>query len=198
MPIIKIVFLDYGGGNGRYDILAKNIISAGYDISNIEIVNVSPLSRALNYGLKDFETYDAVGFLANDIIEPDNWLLKKSELIFKHKVSIASSFPSEPIPYGDHDLIGNYLISKEAINKLGHFNEEYFNYGPIDLDYCNRARHLELSLKYIDTSSTHIEGNNSDLRYGFSKSEAVLKSWPLYLDNLSKYNSGINICQKWR
>ena len=64
-------------GKRPLNIITDNLERKGFDC-DVKFVDVEGIANALNEGIKDYQKYDAVGFLANDIIEPDNWLLKKS------------------------------------------------------------------------------------------------------------------------
>ena len=127
--------------------------------------------------------------MGNDILEPDNWLLTRNEFMQDKNIGICS-IPLDGFAGDSLDLIGNFTISKETINRLGAFNEELDPYGAIDLDYCTRCRAAGLHTKFIpSTKATHIEQNGSDA-YGYNKMDLVKKTWDLHNKNVSDYTNG--------
>jgi GT2 family glycosyltransferase len=176
-------------GSRNIELLKDNLSLAGYDF-DVEEINISPLPSALNYGLKQSINYDAIMFLANDIKEPDNWLRLRAEDL-KDNTGIVSIYPGElPVPT-DWDLVGNYLISSKLIEAIGFFTHSFGDYGPIDLDYCHRARAAGFILKYVpNIKANHYDWNN-DTAYGYSKNELVSKSWQQHCEDVSAYSSGI-------
>jgi hypothetical protein len=190
---VKIFILEYGEKmNG--DLLTKSVTLSGYPSVEFQSLSLSPLAKALNTGLKEFQKgYDFIGFLANDIEEPQNWLLKRINHL-KENIScgIVSIYPGENIPTGSPDIIGNYLIRKELFEKIGYFTEDFKDYGPIDLDYCTRARVSGFSTDYIQNEKAVHFDSGEDMVYGFSKKEAVKESWPIHVKNVIDYHGGKN------
>lgn len=186
---VKLFALTYG--NKRQELLTKNLLCAGYDY-DYRYIEISPLHSALNFGLLQLNDYDAIMFLANDIEEPNDWLKLRVEKMESDKsIGIVSIYPSlPPIPHGA-DLIGNYLISSKLITEIGYFSEAYGDYGPIDLDYCNRARLAGFKTEYVDGVTAEHKDWNTDMAYGYSKKEHVDKVWPQYNNDIANYNSGL-------
>lgn len=184
-----IIYLNYQDRN--IDTLFANIKNAGKHIDFISIVNETGIAYAINKGLShfNFEYIDYVTIMGNDILEPDNWLQTRNDYMHDKTIGICS------IPLGGFngdslDLIGNFTISKETINKIGAFNEELDPYGAIDLDYCTRCRAAGFHTKYIpSTKATHIEQNGIDA-YGYNKMDLVKKTWDLHNSNVSEYSNG--------
>jgi len=182
-----IIYLNYKSKN--IETLFHNIKNAGKHIDTISIVDETGIANAINKGLMQLNNYDYVTIMGNDILEPDNWLLIRNEFMQDTTIGICS------ISLGGYsgdslDLIGNFTISKETINRLGAFNEELDPYGAIDLDYCTRCRASGLHTKFIpSTKANHIEQNGSDA-YGYNKMDLVKKTWDLHSKNVSDYSNG--------
>jgi len=183
-----IIYLNYQSTN--IETLFHNIKYAGKHIDLISIIDEIGIAYAINKGLMQLNNFDYVTIMGNDILEPDNWLQTRNEFMQDKTIGICS------ISLGGYsgdslDLIGNFTISKETINRLGAFNEELDPYGAIDLDYCTRCRAAGLHTKFIpSTKATHIEQNGSDA-YGYNKMDLVKKTWELHSKNVSDYTNGI-------
>lgn len=183
-----IIYLNYQDRN--IETLFHNIKNAGKHIDFISIINETGISYAINKGLRYFN-YDYIEYvtiMSNDILEPDNWLKTRNDYMEDKTIGICS-IPLDGFNGDTLDLIGNFTISAEAINKIGAFNEELDPYGAIDLDYCTRCRAAGLHTKFIpNTKATHIEQNNIDA-YGYNKMDLVKKTWDLHNQNVSEYSN---------
>jgi len=179
-------------GKRPLNIIADNLNRKGFDC-DIKFVDVEGIANALNEGLEDFEKYDAIGYLANDIIEPDNWLLKKVEALntYPNAGIVASSLDCERINIQSELIISNYLISSKLVEAIGEFNEQYFPYGAIDLDYCERSWLAGFKTYYVmNCLATHKDAHATGNEYGWNKSELVSKYWPTYHENINGYKNG--------
>jgi len=184
-----IIFLNYQ--NGNIETLFSNVHTAGQHIDYISIIDETGIANAINKGLRqlNFNYIDYVTIMGNDIIEPDNWLLTRNQFMQDKSVGICS-IPLDGFNGDSLDLIGNFTISKEAILRVGAFNDELDPYGAIDLDYCTRVRASGLHTKFIpSTKATHLEQNGID-KYGYNKMDLVKKTWDLHNRNVSQYNDG--------
>jgi GT2 family glycosyltransferase len=182
-----VIYLNYQSRN--IETLFQNIKNAGKHIDLISIVDETGIAYAINKGLMQLNNYDYVTIMGNDILEPDNWLLNRNEFMQDKTIGICS-IPLSGFNGDSLDLIGNFTISKETINRIGAFNEELDPYGAIDLDYCTRCRAAGLHTKFIPlTKATHIEQNGSDA-YGYNKMDLVKKTWDLHTKNVSDYSNG--------
>ena len=182
-----IIYLNYQSRNIKT--LFHNIKNAGKHIDLISIVDETGIAYAINKGLMQLNKYHYVTIMGNDIQEPDNWLQIRNEYMQDTSIGICSislgGFNGDSL-----DLIGNFTISKETINRLGAFNEELDPYGAIDLDYCTRCRASGLHTKYIpNIKASHIEQNGIDA-YGYNKMDLVKKTWDLHNQNVSEYSNG--------
>lgn len=184
-----VIFLNYQ--NDSVKTLGQNLINAGIDIEQLIIVKEKGISNAINVGLNkiDFSNIQYVTILANDIFEPDNWLAIRNEFLKDESIGICS-IPLDGFSGDSLDLIGNFTITKEAIKRVGAFNQELDPYGAIDLDYCTRVRAAGLSTKFIPSiKAIHLEQNGSD-KYGYNKMDLVKKTWDLHNQNVSAYTDG--------
>ena len=184
-----VIYLNYQDRN--IETLFYNIKNAGKHIDLIIIIDETGIAKAINKGLRHFfyNHINYVTIMGNDILEPDNWLQIRNDYMQDKTIGI-SSIPLGGFSGDSLDLIGNFTISKETINRLGAFNEELDPYGAIDLDYCTRCRASGLHTKYIpNIKATHIEQNSSDA-YGYNKMDLVKKTWDLHNKNVSDYSNG--------
>jgi len=184
-----IIYLNYQ--NRNTETLFNNTKRAGQHIDYISIIDETGISNAINKGLRqlNFNYIDYVTIMGNDIIEPDNWLLTRNQFMQDNSIGICS-IPLNGFNGDSLDLIGNFTISKEAILRVGAFNEELDPYGAIDLDYCTRVRAAGLHTKFIPSMiATHLEQNGSDI-YGYNKMDLVKKTWDLHNKNVSNYTDG--------
>lgn len=182
-----VIYLNYQSRN--IETLFHNIKNAGKHIDLISIIDETGIAYAINKGLMRLNNFDYVTIMGNDILEPDNWLQTRNDFMQDYTIGICS-IPLDGFNGDSLDLIGNFTISKETINRLGAFNEELDPYGAIDLDYCTRCRASGLHTKFIpSTKATHIEQNGSDA-YGYNKMDLVKKTWDLHNKNVSDYTNG--------
>ncbi len=183
-----IIYLNYQDRN--IETLFANIKNAGKHIDFISIINETGIAYAINKGLRHFnyDYIDYVTIIGNDILEPDNWLQTRNDYMQDKTIGICS-IPLNGFNGDSLDLIGNFTISAEVINKVGAFNEELDPYGAIDLDYCTRCRAAGLHTKFIpNTKATHLEQNGIDA-YGYNKMDLVKKTWDLHNLNVSEYSN---------
>lgn len=165
-----------------------------------------PLNLMMSVAFED--GCDFIITMANDIIEPANWIMERIE--------VANDIPSAgvvSIPVSDADckrydrknrcghvvetglITGNWLIRKELYSAAGGFCVDYGNYGPIDLDYCVRSWRLGFETMYIsDISAKHI-GVNNPAEYQSEKGRLLESAWPIYHNNLRAYQSGERLRQ---
>ena len=175
---VLIVALIYGGRT--IQIIQDNIDNAGYP-ARLKFVCTEGIANALNNGIDEMKrgNFDAVAFLANDIIEPDNWLKKKIDALqYPDAGVVASSLDCGRTEIVSELIISNWLIPKETIEKVGYFQESMFPYGPIDLDYCERCYAAGLKTYYVkDCLAIHEGSHATGNEYGWSKDEAVSLGW---------------------
>lgn len=169
----------------------RNINKAGMVIDNLQIVNKAGIAKAMNYGIKICGYADFYTFLANDIEEPEGWLKLRNKFMQVYNAGICSFPLSEPAHYNDQDLIGNYTISHALYEAIGAFNETFDPYGPIDLDYCHRARAAKFKTLYIPGYyCVHPQEHGMDNKYGYSKKKMVEDKWGQHVKDVLGYETG--------
>lgn len=186
--INAVIILNYKKTD--FDIINQNLKSAGHQIDNLQVVNMEGIAKAMNFGIKLSGYADLYTFVSNDILEPDNWLKIRNNFMTQ-EIGVCS-FPIETPPhYGDQDLIGNLTISRKLYETIGEFNQHFDPYGPIDLDYCARARAAGFKTKYIEGNySLHPHQHANGDEYGWIKQELVKSKWKDHEQNIQGYSSG--------
>ena len=192
---MKVLICCLTYGNRPTDTLFNNIMQAGHPAEYVSI-NTEGIARALNDGidLMKYGQFDAVGFLANDIVEPAGWLKKKLNALqtYPNAGVVASSIHEPVTTITAGHIIGNWLISKRAIDAIGYFNEEFHPYGPIDLDYCDRINAAGLLTYYaMDCHAEHPHSHAAGTEYGYDKAAMVAAFWSRHVEYGYRYRSGI-------
>jgi len=167
-----------------------------YELYNWTNCNVSTKKRGIaagvNAGLNMTRAYDGVCILANDILLPENWLLKwvnYSNLI--PKTGIIGIHCVEDLPplvdgiHKVHTPFGDNYLTRKLIDTIGGYNEEYDPYGMQDRDYAERATIAGFTNYYLpELRSEHIGhdvGNNTEYRQMKDESLARAQSvWEKY------------------
>lgn len=153
--------------------------------------------------------FDMVISMANDIIEPDNWLLRR---VHAAQVIDNTGIVSIPVKsahlYQERNvngiqineggqLIGNFLLTRLAYDKAGLYNTSYGIYGPIDLDYCDRCKALGLRYYYLAGPQAEHLGtvDSNPANYQEAKRESLAASWQQYTHNTTRYADGLDLYQ---
>lgn len=174
---MKILIVALTFGNRPDNIINENIIRSGYPANCISI-NKEGIAHALNDGIDVMleNNYDAVAFLANDIIEPQDWLKKKVEALqsYPNAGVVSSSIHEVETQIRSQLIISNYLISRSTVEKIGYFQETMFPYGPIDLDYCQRCAAAGIGTYYVmNCLAIHEAAHATGTEYGWDKGQLV-------------------------
>lgn len=141
--------------------------------------------------------YDIVVTMANDILEPANWIDLRVKAFQNIPNAGIVSIPIigqgciryqrkaiNNITFEEGNIIGNFAISRAVYEAIGGFPECYGLYGPIDLDYCAHARKAGFRTIYLsDYEARHI-GTNNPTEYQKAKEESLAKSWALYHERM--------------
>jgi GT2 family glycosyltransferase len=170
---MKILICGLTYGDRPHNVIFQNLLKSGYPAEYI-LIDRQGIAAALNDGIDAMLDggFDYVGFLANDIQEPEEWLLSKISLIaaVQDAGAVSTSVEQMHCQLISQHIIGNYLISREAINKVGYFNEEYDPYGPIDLDYCERLHAAGFGTYYVlNEMAHHPHSHAAGTEYGYDK-----------------------------
>jgi hypothetical protein len=192
---MKILICCLVYGEKPFDTIRGNIMRAGYP-AEYAMVNTEGIAKALNDGIDLMKegNFDAVGFLANDIIEPARWLEKKQQALeFYPNAGVVACSIHEPVTQMiNQHVIGNWLIGANAIDKIGYFNEDFHPYGPIDLDYCDRLHSSGLASYYaMNCHAHHPHSHAEGMEYGYSKAEMVQAFWGKHVENGYRYRAGL-------
>jgi len=170
------------------------------------------IAKALNAMIRQAykQGYDYFMTMANDILEPENWLRDRVGAAQKiENTAVVAIPPSHTgvtrykregisgIKIDNGQVIGNWLITRLAVEKIGYYNESYGNYAPLDLDYCDRCAFAKLKTYYLsDMTANHIgDPAQNPKDYQEAKEQSLRESWPKYTKNVSLYRMGINIYQ---
>lgn len=189
-------------GNRPLDILADNIKNAGYAADYV-LINREGIANALNEAIDiaGVDGYDAIAYLANDIKEPENWLAKKVAALQTYPKAgiVSSSLDNVRHTIQSEHIISNWLLSMEVVNTIGIFNEQMFPYGPIDLDYCERANLAGFYTYYVmDCMAEHIGSHATGNEYGWDKGQLVEKYWQMHVDDITAYRNGSKNLKIWK
>lgn len=201
---INVILLDYDRHDFTQRVKDVNFNNAGYPF-DFTIVDMKGISRALNNGIFQSRTYDAVVTMANDILMPNSWLermvqamitIPNSGMIGIHTVESIS----EPTTINGLQVhiqeaaFGNVLIPMKAIDKIGYFNEAYDPYGMQDRDYSYRLQmtgHLNYYLSGL--RAEHIGHDvGQDTPYRRMKNEGLSKCDYLWARETGKYQEQNN------
>ena len=201
---INVILLDYDRHDFTQRVKDVNFNNAGYPF-DFTIIDMKGISRALNYGIFQSRTYDAVVTMANDILMPNSWLermvqamitIPNSGMIGIHTVESIS----EPTTINGLQVhiqeaaFGNVLIPMKAIDKIGYFNEAYDPYGMQDRDYSYRLQmtgHLNYYLSGL--RAEHIGHDvGQDTPYRKMKDEGLSKCDYLWARETGKYQEENN------
>jgi GT2 family glycosyltransferase len=195
-----------------FDIIHKNLENAGMPF-NVIFINKLGIANAMNDGIdyaleqrlraklskkmsvnESCVLFDAIAFLSNDIIEPQNWLVKKANSLRLNPVSgiVASSLDAERKEIKTEVVFSNWLVSMDLIDKIGYFNESYFPYGAIDHEYCVRALVAGFRPHYaLDCLASHnYDTANSVDKYGYNKLEILSKFEEKLAKEMEEYENG--------
>ena len=184
---MKVVVCQLIYGSRPLDILVDNQLKAGHSAEYYNI-NIEGIANAMNDGIDYMleNGYDAVAFLSNDIIEPKDWLQKKVWALQAYPGAgvVASSIHEVETEIRSQLIIGNWLISRATVEKVGYFNESMFPYGPIDLDYCQRCAAAGIGTYYVkDCLALHNGSHATGNEYGWDKDKLVADGWAkMYVD----------------
>jgi len=211
---VLIAGLTYG--TRPLDIIHENIFKCGFDAHWLKVVkevggfdvavievDKEGIANALNEAIDiaSIDGYDAIAYLANDIIEPDNWLAKKVEALQTYPDAgiVASSLDHARRGVNSEHIISNWLLSMKVVEKIGIFNESMFPYGPIDLDYCERANLAGFNTYYVkDCLAEHIGSHATGDEYGYNKIELLKKNWAKHEADIKGYRNGSKSIKIWK
>lgn len=142
-----------------------------------------------------------------DILLPRDWLKNLEDYAIRiprtgvsgihcvEKLWPLQNIDNVMVHYGS--VFGTKFFTRQTIEKIGYYNEEYFPYGFEDADFGERARRAGLVTYYIPGyvsehlgADTHLQNN-----YRQMKNNSITENFPKYTANLQKYarNEGLYI-----
>lgn len=138
--------------------------------------------------------HDGFVTMASDIMEPANWIEHRSSFAAMLPAGIVAIPVGKPYtvpryPRQEHngigyehggDIIGNWYVTKEAYEKIGLFPEHYGIYGPIDLEYCARARKAGVLAVYLSDLHADCLAVQDDPEYILAKNKSLAEAWPIF------------------
>jgi len=200
---MKILIAGLVYGDRPLDILIDNLSNFSYEQADFVPINTEGIANALNEAIDIalMDNYDAIAYLANDIIEPKDWLNKKVEALqtYPNAGIVASSLDRVRNGINSEHIISNWLLSMKVVNQIGIFNESMFPYGPIDLDYCERANLAGFNTYYVkDCLAEHIGGHATGDEYGYNKAELLQNNWTKHEADIRGYRDGSKDITIWK
>jgi GT2 family glycosyltransferase len=200
---MKILIAGLVYGPRTLDVLINNLSNLNYDNADFVPINIEGVANAMNAAIDiaGVDGYDAIAYLANDIVEPNDWLNKKVKALkyYPQAGIVASSLDRERIGVNSEHIISNWLLSMKVVEQIGIFNESMFPYGPIDLDYCERANLAGFNTYYVkDCLAEHLGGHATGDEYGYNKAELLQKNWAKHEADIRGYRDGSKPISIWK
>ena len=200
---MKILIAGLVYGPRTLEVLIGNLSNLNYDNADFVAINTEGIANAMNEAIDiaGVDGYDAIAYLANDIVEPKDWLNKKVEALQTYPDAgiVASSLDRVRVGVNSEHIISNWLLSMKVVEQIGIFNESMFPYGPIDLDYCERANLAGFNTYYVkDCLAEHLGGHATGDEYGYNKAELLQKNWAKHEADIKAYRDGSKPISIWK
>jgi GT2 family glycosyltransferase len=200
---MKILIAGLVYGPRTLEVLIGNLSNLNYDNADFVAINTEGVANAMNEAIDiaGVDGYDAIAYLANDIVEPNDWLNKKVKALkyYPQAGIVASSLDRVRVGVNSEHIISNWLLSMKVVEQIGIFNESMFPYGPIDLDYCERANLAGFNTYYVkDCLAEHLGGHATGDEYGYNKAELLQKNWAKHEADIKAYRDGSKPISIWK
>jgi GT2 family glycosyltransferase len=200
---MKILIAGLVYGPRTLEVLIGNLSNLNYDNADFVAINTEGVANAMNEAIDiaGVDGYDAIAYLANDIVEPKDWLNKKVKALkyYPQAGIVASSLDRVRVGVNSEHIISNWLLSMKVVEQIGIFNESMFPYGPIDLDYCERANLAGFNTYYVkDCLAEHLGGHATGDEYGYNKAELLQKNWAKHEADIKAYRDGSKPISIWK
>lgn len=180
-----------------------NLISGSYPFTKtFRFEENKGIAHAINKGIELAADYDGIVTLANDILMPQGWLRIMAEyaanipttgMVGIHCVEALppiQEINGLAVHLSYEKTFGNTLITKQAIEKIGRFNEELDPYSNQDADYAYRLMKSGFDNYYIPgVRSEHIGhdvGNGTEYRK--MKDDSLEANWKKHHEFLKYYD----------
>jgi GT2 family glycosyltransferase len=200
---MKILIAGLTYGPRTLEVLIGNLSNLKYENAHFVAIDTEGIANAMNEAIDiaGVDGYDAIAYLANDIVEPKDWLNKKIEALqtYPNAGIVASSLDRVRLGVNSEHIISNWLLSMKVVEQIGIFNESMFPYGPIDLDYCERANLAGFNTYYVkDCLAEHLGSHASGEEYGYNKAELLQKNWAKHEADIRGYRDGSKNITIWK
>ena len=200
---MKILIAGLVYGPRTLEVIIGNLSNLNYDNADFVAINTEGIANAMNEAIDiaGVDGYDAIAYLANDIVEPNDWLNKKVKALkyYPQAGIVASSLDRVRVGVNSEHIISNWLLSMKVVEQIGIFNESMFPYGPIDLDYCERANLAGFNTYYVkDCLAEHLGGHATGDEYGYNKAELLQKNWAKHEADIKAYRDGSKPISIWK
>ena len=200
---MKILIAGLVYGKRPLDVLIGNLSNLNYENADFVAINTEGVANAMNEAIDiaGVDGYDAIAYLANDIVEPKDWLNKKVQALQTYPDAgiVASSLDRARRGINSQHIISNWLLSMKVVEQIGIFNESMFPYGPIDLDYCERANLAGFNTYYVmDCLAEHLGNHANGNDYGYDKAELLQKNWAKHEADIKGYRDGSKAISIWK
>lgn len=200
---MKILIAGLLYGSRPLDVIIDNLSNLNYEQADFVPINMEGIANAMNEAIDiaGVDGYDAIAYLANDIVEPKDWLVKKVEALQTYPKAgiVSSSLDRVRSSINSEHIISNWLLSMKVVEQIGIFNESMFPYGPIDLDYCERANLAGFNTYYVkDCLAQHLSSHASGNEYGYDKAELLQKNWAKHEADIRGYRDGSKPITLWK
>lgn len=179
--------LSYGRHHLTAEVLTNNLCNHGYGGRvGLFAVDRKGIAAATNEGLKRayFSEYDYFCICGNDILEPEGWIDARVKMIEATPNAGMVAIPIDHVrtTLSAEMVIGNWMISRAVVDKVGLMNEAFDPYGAIDLDYSKRCKLAGFQSYYVPNMlANHIHHHDGKELYGFDKTELVNKTWHVHV-----------------
>jgi GT2 family glycosyltransferase len=200
---MKVLIAGLVYGPRTLDVIIDNLSNLNYEKADFVPINIEGIANAMNAAIDiaGVDGYDAIAYLANDIVEPKDWLNKKVEALQTYPDAgiVASSLDRVRRGINSEHIISNWLLSMKVVEQIGIFNESMFPYGPIDLDYCERANLAGFNTYYVkDCLAEHLGSHANGDEYGYNKAELLNKNWAKHEADIKGYRDGSKPISIWK
>jgi hypothetical protein len=184
MVKVALCVLSYKRHDLTAQTVAANIANCGYPEIGLFVQDTCGIAKASNEALRRAyqEGYGAFVMMGNDILMPNDWLLNM--VSNAHALSGMIAYPDIARAAISHEMvIGNFMITRRVVDKVGAFDERFDPYGAIDLDYNRRCNESGFINYYLPNGVfKHIHEHDGRELYGYDKAAKVAETWAIHRD----------------
>ena len=181
---VALCVLSYKRHDLTAQTVAANIANCGYPHIGLFVQDTYGIAKASNEVLRRayVEGYGAFVIMGNDILMPYDWLLNM--VSNTHALSGMVAYPDTIRCNISYEMVvGNFLITRRVVDKVGAFDERFDPYGAIDLDYNKRCTEKGFQNYYLPGGVfKHIHLHDGTELYGYDKATKVNETWAIHRD----------------